>query len=546
MKTTLYLITFLFSLLSYGQQNCTYLFEYDNAINWTQVDLNSNSAQNPNNRILIDPTDGMLHFNATPDGGNDIRYFRNLGAVLGDSWRAEFEFEFTEASNSPQSIAHPIFALTANNSEPVREIGDGNPENFSDNDGIMVYIYNGNGSLADIRIRVLIKDGNVLVPGQFCPSAPIDEGTDFRIILERMEGEFGRLRLIDITDEQNPDEILNCCFEIPATVEGLRFLQHSNQPGGMLTRTLTGTIDNSCILDNFREDECCLDREILGPPFICEDDPLSTFSVTNVPGVDYNWNVLGATFSGQGTNSITINSLTGNESIIITLEMTCGCVVTTLTRTIIVNESLGNGWFDDDLDPVQGAFNNITASDPALYPPGVTHYWEIYEASDCDPNNTAFLNEATNPIPILPSPQTGASFSFTNLLDPTKCYVIQHIVSYDGGHCSVEFRRVIVSGESESIANNGSGQTASSINQIGSKDIRIYPNPTSASVKIELANGLGFKYVVYDESGRVMVEGDSKVSKIEVDLSTLADGIYTLNIEDETGKKYQHKISKMN
>ena len=77
------------------------------------------------------------------------------------------------------------------------------------------------------------------------------------------------------------------------------------------------------------------------PDYVCAGNNFSTFSVTNVLGVTYNWTVPNdwTIKTGQGTNSIavTVGASAGNANISVTPTTTAtSCVGTTRTRTIMV------------------------------------------------------------------------------------------------------------------------------------------------------------------------------------------------------------------
>jgi len=64
----------------------------------------------------------------------------------------------------------------------------------------------------------------------------------------------------------------------------------------------------------------------------------------------------------------------------------------------------------------------------------------------------------------------------------------------------------------------------------------IYPNPTSGQFTISSSLELISEIKVYDETGRLVQVISKNENQVNIDLSTCADGIYSLEIETALGK----------
>jgi hypothetical protein len=543
MKNNFLYALLLFSFFGYSQ-TCNYNEAYSSANGWTTVDLSPNGLPFTGATPRINISNGTLNFVATADGSSDTRMYEQLSSPLCDSWVAEFDFIITGVGdgNDNRTVAHPILAITANRSQPLRETTGA----VTNNDGIMVYLYNHNGTNSpDMAFRVIAKNGTTN-SGILGLSPQVFLNVNYRIILERIQGVNGRITIIN-TDTDT--ELYSDCFDIPDGIENLSYIQHSNNPGGSATRILSGRIDNTCIRDCYQVDDCCLDDEIIGLPFICSTSGFAeapNYSVTNNSGVDYNWIVSGATFTGQGTNSINLVIPTGfTGTVNIVLEMTCGCVTTTLTKTVTVYADLSNETsFSSTITTTISGTNEIVATAFSTLT-GITHTWELYEGADCTDNSEPILNPNS---PVLIASGTGANFTFTGLTPPGTCYVIKHIVSYDGGLCEEEERRNLLSSESVSggeeggQANERSNNGKISFSKTG-EEIQIFPNPSSGEFTVFVKNSDSFQFQVYDMSGKIIRSGVSLQSQSNINLSEYKDGLYTIQIMEANGTTHRKQVS---
>jgi len=71
----------------------------------------------------------------------------------------------------------------------------------------------------------------------------------------------------------------------------------------------------------------------------------------------------------------------------------------------------------------------------------------------------------------------------------------------------------------------------SSINEIEGSDISLYPNPTSGFLNITSSIGNGFNLSVYSMEGRLLLEHKSLINNERIDVSHLAQGVYSAVID---------------
>ena len=65
--------------------------------------------------------------------------------------------------------------------------------------------------------------------------------------------------------------------------------------------------------------------------------------------------------------------------------------------------------------------------------------------------------------------------------------------------------------------------------------VGIYPNPVSNELTIHVVNATPFKYVVYSALGEVVARGNSNSSFERLNVSSMAHGVYTLQVMQDNG-----------
>jgi hypothetical protein len=63
--------------------------------------------------------------------------------------------------------------------------------------------------------------------------------------------------------------------------------------------------------------------------------------------------------------------------------------------------------------------------------------------------------------------------------------------------------------------------------------VGVYPNPVSAELTIHVVNATPFKYAVYSAVGELVLSGNSNSSFERLDVGSLSQGIYTLQVLQE-------------
>ncbi|RSC93039.1 T9SS type A sorting domain-containing protein [Tenacibaculum singaporense] len=552
-------LTLLLMLLQFYAftQNCNTLENYDMASNWTIESLNSTgNSTTP----TISIANGTFNYEQTPDDWNVIRAYRPLGYTLCNSWQTEFIFNPTGVNDDQLSAGHIIFTATAGSLAPLRVV-DQNTSTLvqTDQDAIGVF-FRSNGTRFDLEMVPFLKNGtdwittNCAIP--LNGSQTIGSDVSYRVRLERINKESGRLTVFKLMAGE--EELLGtCCFNIPLDIEGLNVIQHANATGGHSTRIISGTIDDLCIQNCFKRESCCVDKEIMGNSVICtesgDDYNSDIFSVTNNPDASYTWTLpQGIVIKGQGTSSISVldwKGYTGEVEVKVLIE--CGCDTTELSMTVtILNDLTLYGSFDLNTSTSSSSVASCTATPHVTSPADVIHWWNVYEAENCDPNDFSILNESTTGIVALRSPQTTPTAQFNSPeqgwanLETGKCYVIVHRVNYENEVCEWIERRALIS-----VSTQRSGAPQIVLISEETKKIenpslgfKVYPNPSDSFIRLEqLGDEKTEKVQVFGINGiqkKVAIKGE------QINISNLKQGVYLIKLHTNRGIYTQQFIKK--
>lgn len=552
-------LTLLLMLLQFYAftQNCNTLENYDMASNWTIESLNSTgNSTTP----TISIANGTFNYEQTPDDWNVIRAYRPLGYTLCNSWQTEFIFNPTGVNDDRLSAGHIIFTATAGSLAPLRVV-DQNTSTLvqTDQDAIGVF-FRSNGTRFDLEMIPFLKNGtdwittNCAIP--LNGSQTIDSDVSYRVRLERINKESGRLTVFKLMAGE--EELLGtCCFNIPLDIEGLNVIQHANATGGHSTRIISGTIDDLCIQNCFKRESCCVDKEIMGNSVICtesgDDYNSDIFSVTNNPDASYTWTLpQGIVIKGQGTSSISVldwKGYTGEVEVKVLIE--CGCDTTELSMTVtILNDLTLYGSFDLNTSTSSSSVASCTATPHVTSPADVIHWWNVYEAENCDPNDFSILNESTTGIVALRNPQTTPTAQFNSPeqgwanLETGKCYVIVHRVNYENEVCEWIERRALIS-----VSTQRSGAPQIVLISEETKKIenpslgfKVYPNPSDSFIRLEqLGDEKTEKVQVFGINGiqkKVAIKGE------QINISNLKQGVYLIKLHTNRGIYTQQFIKK--
>ena len=85
-------------------------------------------------------------------------------------------------------------------------------------------------------------------------------------------------------------------------------------------------------------------------------------------------------------------------------------------------------------------------------------------------------------------------------------------------------------------------ETGSTTSSVDNSSIKLYPNPTTSSVTLEITGNTGATTVlVTDISGKVISTHTTEESTLSIDMSNVAPGIYLFTV-NTGGKMYSEKV----
>lgn len=121
------------------------------------------------------------------------------------------------------------------------------------------------------------------------------------------------------------------CFSIPDNITGLNVLQHGNAPWGYYKRVLSGTIDNTCIINN-----TSTIAEIEGPTVICNNE-ISLYEISGSGGATIEWLLPDEiTYDEIGTTKIEINDWGGLTNATINATIIGDCGIDTISFDVTI------------------------------------------------------------------------------------------------------------------------------------------------------------------------------------------------------------------
>lgn len=194
-------------------------FDYASATGWT-----SDGSQ-----VAI--SEGLLNFNTVQGGSIANRQGQRkalAAALANDVWQCDFEFRYMASASSPDIIVVGF-------AENTNWFGDG-----SSND-LIAAVFNAGG------LHPQYQDGTGASNGT---SISVSTSTTYYCRLERTSTT--NIRLSVFSDSARTSHIAGSPvnFTVPATVQNLAYLVHSNRWGAGTSNTLTGTVDNVVVFSN--------------------------------------------------------------------------------------------------------------------------------------------------------------------------------------------------------------------------------------------------------------------------------------------------------
>lgn len=242
-------------LLAYTQsgytQICDFSDDYSDPAPWTfeYVYPGAGGCGDDPQTGTLSVTGGVVNYDNVNDA-NDTRIWRDIGAPVSDeSWTAEFEFTPTAIGMAGvPRVGHVIWALTSGTNAPFNDTFEHCIAN--DQDGIMVwYLSEYYPSDPTTGFYIYAKNELVYVNTAVGDNINALPGQTYYLRFSRMSSGYVSLQVYldpartDLLGEIN-------CFEIPDNITNLHYLQHGNAPWGYYMRVLTGTLDNTCIINN--------------------------------------------------------------------------------------------------------------------------------------------------------------------------------------------------------------------------------------------------------------------------------------------------------
>ena len=264
-------------------QICDFSDDYSDPAPWTfeYVYPGAGGCGDDPQTGTLSVTGGVVYYDSINDA-NDTRIWRDIGAPVSDeSWTAEFEFTpIAIGMAGVPRVGHVIWALTSGTNAPFNDTFEHCIPN--DQDGIMVW-YLSEYTPSDPTTGFYIYAKNELVyvntaAGDNITALP---GQTYYLRFSRMSSGYVSLQVYldpartDLLGEIN-------CFEIPDNITNLHYLQHGNAPWGYYMRVLTGTLDNTCIMNNVAGG-----ISFTGPTTICPGE-LAEYTVTGADVTDWN------------------------------------------------------------------------------------------------------------------------------------------------------------------------------------------------------------------------------------------------------------------
>lgn len=331
MKKLLILFSLTLTLLQgYGQAGCDFFDDYSVPAAWTNVYIYPGIAPcslQPQTGTL-NVSGGTVNFTDVNDG-NDTRVWRDLGFSLNDNaWTANFEFTPTSIGTDEPRVGHVIFALSDGNNCPFND--SIYHCDISDEDAITVwYLSEYYPVPSTTGFYIYAKNGTSWVSSWGLDWITADVGQTYYMTLIRVD--YNHVTLEAYNDPARTDLVGTIdCFEIPDNITNLHVLQHGNAPWGFYTRTLTGTLDNTCIFNNIAESGF-----IVGPDTICEGEP-ADYSVSSGSGT-MTWTLPGAvSYTVTGSNTIEVTDWGGLTSAIISVSIETACSSDTLSYPVVI------------------------------------------------------------------------------------------------------------------------------------------------------------------------------------------------------------------
>lgn len=313
-------------------QVCDFFEDYSDDADWTFVYgyPGAGGCGDEPQTGTLQITGGVMDFYDVCDA-NDTRMYRDLGFTVSDeAWTANFEFTPTAIGvDGVPRVGHVIFSLSAGYNCPFNDSWEHCIAN--DQDGIMVwYLSEYTPHDPTTGFYIYAKDGPVYVNTAYGDNITAPPGVTYYLTFKRVATDFVTLEVY--LDEARTDllDAINC-FSIPDNITGLNVLQHGNAPWGYYKRVLSGTIDNTCIINN-----TSTIAEIEGPTVICNNE-ISLYEISGSGGATIEWLLPDEiTYDEIGTTKIEINDWGGLTNATINATIIGDCGIDTISFDVTI------------------------------------------------------------------------------------------------------------------------------------------------------------------------------------------------------------------
>jgi hypothetical protein len=345
-------------------------------------------------------------------------------------------------------------------------------------------------------------------------------------------------------------------------------------PSATTTYTVTGTGPNGCAASDTM-------RIVIIPnpvvtvtgtySFIC-DNAVTPLTMTATGASNYDWN------AGAGTGSVFMDTPTTTQTYTVIGTANYGCAdTTTYGVTLMPHPTASSSLSNDSICPgscvtITGTATGgsapyafmwgpilVTTPFATVCPATTTCYTLIVTDSDgCEDTTIQCVNVFPAPVVTYTSSvntvciddanvtlsggsPAGGTYSGTgvsgNIFSPMTAGTGAHTITYyysDVNGCSDSATHVITvnacTGIEEAVLMNGAA---------------VYPNPFSNSLLIERVSAGKATLNMFDAQGRLVMTKEVSGTKIEIETSGLADGIYSVQLIDADGTK-TFRVSKGN
>lgn len=399
---------------------------------------------------------GRVNFNEVR-GAHENRIFKNLGTAFDTDFEVNFEFNLSAPFPGTTGTGIIPLALTSDwKYDPTFEAPTtaGKCGKYSPMDVIALNCYNQANTLGQSSLALQIIDDGVLVPTGSNNSIVLQQyNTTYYVTLKVFGNGVGSLSVY--TDSERKTQLRNgeICFNVPQTVNGLTYLQHSTSSAAGLSRITSGWIDNTKIC---KTQKSCCQISLNGENVFCNASTSNaTFTLTGSGNLansrieilpndveqSRNGNTLTITRWGQITSAPKKYTITSKTT-------SCECGEIKDVKTIYVYPKLETKF---DVNSVGTSGNMLTDFNAVsnFIMPGATHQWEIYLSDNVanqgvrvrDPewHNTnsshTFKIYTLASNPLVSHTYEQSQTPYPNLL-AGNYYLIKHVMFFDSGLCN--------------------------------------------------------------------------------------------------------------